>query len=107
MSLKIINWENVFSKSEEFKNNQPFPYGFIENVFEQDFYNALYETYPQVDSNWYKPTDYSRSATKRGFGKHLAARGDRFPEDQEDENLSSAWNKFFHYFMILKFCINS
>ena len=97
MTSKMINWENVFSKSEEFQNNQPFPYGFIENIFHSDFYNELYGTYPKIDSHWYKPTDYSRSATKRGFGNHFPAKGDRFPEDQEDENLSSAWNEFFHY----------
>ena len=106
MTSKMINWENVFSKSEEFQNNQPFPYGFIENIFHSDFYNELYGTYPKIDSHWYKPTDYSRSATKRGFGNHFPAKGDRFPEDQEDENLSSAWNEFFHYLHTDEFMTN-
>ena len=97
MSQKIINWDNVFVNSETFKNNKPFPFGFVENIFESDFYNMLYETYPKVDSNWYRPTGFGRSATKRGFGNHFAAKGDKFPLDQEDKKLSKAWNEFFHY----------
>ena len=106
MNQKIINWENVFANSETFKNNKPFPFGFVENVFEPDFYNMLYETYPKVDSNWYKPTHFDRSATKRGFGNHLASKGDKYPPDQEDAKLSKAWNEFFHYFYTDEFMNN-
>ena len=102
MTSKIINWDNVLSEAETFKNNEPFPFGFVENVFEPNFYKMLYDTYPKVDSHWYKPTDYSRSATKRGFGNHNP-RSERFPEDQNDENLSSSWNDLFHYLFTEEF----
>ena len=68
MNQKIINWTNVLANSETFKNNKPYSFGFVENVFEPDFYNMLYETYPKVGSSWYRPTHFDRSATKRGFG---------------------------------------
>ena len=61
MNQKIINWTNVFANSETFKNNKPFHFGFVENVFESDFYNVLYETYPKVDSSWHHAADFGRS----------------------------------------------
>jgi len=97
MSPKIIDWDKVFQNSETFKNNNPCPFGFVEDVFESDFYKNLQETYPKIDSNWYKPTHAGRSATKRGFGNHHANLGDEFPEDHEDNNLSKSWNDLFHY----------
>jgi len=107
MNSKIINWDNVLSKSDIFKNNKPFPFGFIENVFEPNFYKMLYETYPKVDSQWYKPTDFTRSATKRGFGNHIASgNGDKFIECQKDKNLSPAWNELFQYLFTDEFIQN-
>jgi len=108
MNQKIINWENVFANSETFKNNKPFPFGFVENVFEPDFYSMLYESYPKVDSSWRHPTDFGRSSTKRGFGNHKGGRGkeDQFPPDQEDKKLSKAWNEFFHYLYTDEFLNN-
>ena len=105
MNSKIINWDNILSKADIFKNNKPFPFGFIENVFEPNFYKMLYDTYPKVDSHWFKPTDYSRSATKRGFGNH-DPRVDKFPKYQKDENLSPAWNEFFNYLLTEEFMQN-
>ena len=34
---EIINWDNVFKQSDSFKNNQPFKFGFIEEIIERDF----------------------------------------------------------------------
>lgn len=103
---QIINWENVFANSETFRNNKPFPFGFVENVFEPNFYNMLYESYPKVDSSWHHPTDFTRSSTKRGFGNHKVGTNDAFPPDQEDKELSKAWNEFFHYFYTDEFMNN-
>tara|TARA_Y100001936_G_scaffold108493_1_gene106593 strand:- start:2101 stop:2751 length:651 start_codon:yes stop_codon:yes gene_type:complete len=93
----MINWNKVFENSQTFKTNKPCPFGFVENIFEPDFYKTLQETYPKIDSNWYNPTHPGRSATKRGFGNHNPHLGDEFPEDIEDKNLSDSWNNFFHY----------
>ena len=106
MNQKIINWENVFTNSETFKNNKPFPFGFVENVFEPDFYSMLYESYPKVDSSWHHPTDFGRSATKRGFGNHESPNKTDYPPDQEDEMLSKSWNEFFHYLYTDEFLNN-
>ena len=98
MNQKIINWTNVFANSETFKNNKPFHFGFVENVFEPDFYNVLYETYPKIDSSWRHVNSLGRSASKRGFGNHQGPNRTDYPLDQEDKMLGKAWNEFFHYF---------
>ena len=48
----IINWDNVFSESSTFKNNTPFKFAFIEEFFNRNFYEKLYETYPVIDNTW-------------------------------------------------------
>ena len=106
MNQKIFNWKNIFANSETFKNNKPYSFGFVENVFESDFYNILHETYPKIDSSWNHTTDFGRSATKRGFGKHKTPNKTNYPPDQKDETLSEAWNEIFHYFYTDEFLIN-
>ena len=39
----IINWENIFSKSEEFDNSKDPKFTFVENWIENDFYEKLYK----------------------------------------------------------------
>ena len=63
----MINWENVFRNSGTFKNNKPFPFGFVENFLHEDFYNELYNTYPEVDKDWFVPTAFDRTAKKDGL----------------------------------------
>ena len=106
MNQKIINWTNVFANSKTFKNNKPYSFGFVENIFESDFYNMLYETYPKVDSSWHHATDFGRSATKRGFGNHEFPNRTDYPPDQEDKMLSKSWNEFFHYLYTDEFLNN-
>ena len=47
--MEIINWKNVTEKSNEFKNQTPFKFGYIKNIFETSFYDRLYNTYPNLD----------------------------------------------------------
>ena len=44
---QIFNWDNLFKASQEFKNNKPFKFAFIEGIFKESFYKKLYETYPK------------------------------------------------------------
>ena len=37
IKMNIINWNNVNEKSEEFKNQKPFKFGFIKNIFTEPF----------------------------------------------------------------------
>ena len=48
----MVNWDNLFNQSDNFKNSKPFSFGFIENFFTDKFYDNLYETYPKIDETW-------------------------------------------------------
>lgn len=89
----MFNWNNILANSQTFKNNKPFPYGFIEEVLERDFYEKLRKTFPKEDDRWYIPQDMTRSAKKRYFGKDDWG----VAVDSDDPSLSKEWNDFHHY----------
>ena len=33
----VMDWENFFKQSENFKNSKPCKFAFVENVFKKDF----------------------------------------------------------------------
>ena len=90
---KIINWGNVFANSETFKNNKPFPFGFVEDVCYPDFYDALYRTFPKEDATWESSTNISRSSKRKLFGKDTKFKA----TDIGDPTMSEEWNQFHHY----------
>ena len=47
---KIVNWDNVFAKSEEFHNTSPTKFTFVENWIDENFYEKLYETFPKIST---------------------------------------------------------
>jgi hypothetical protein len=96
LSNKIINWDNVFKNSKVFQGNNPFPFGFIEGFFTNDFYEKLFNTYPKEDKKWIDPNDFARSAKRRWFGE-ADPNSDKCSIDLEDHSLSEAWNQLFHY----------
>jgi len=88
---KIINWDNVFAKSENFQSRKPFKYAYIKGVFNKEFYEKLYNTYPKRDETWTIGKDYRRST----FGKTLLQ--DNENEITNDDTLSPEWNEFKKY----------
>jgi len=64
----IVNWENFFRQSKNFKKNKPFKFAFVENFFENDFYEKLYKTYPSLDG-FADGSDLSKSQLIRHWGK--------------------------------------
>jgi len=99
----IINWENIFNKSEDFKNAKPFKFGYVEEFFKRDFYDKLYQTYPKFDETWEDGSDHSKSQLVRlweNYG-HQDAVGER-----DDPKLSDAWNKLKRYAMTEEFVSN-
>ena len=90
---KIFNWDNIFANSKTFKNNKPFPYGFVENVLYSDFYDALYKTFPKEDDTWESSTNISRSSKRKLFGKDTKYKA----ADISDPTMSDEWNVFHHY----------
>jgi len=92
MLTKIINWEKVFEKSNDFKNANPFKFGFIENIFQTEFYQKLFDTYPKLDK-FGNSSDYSRSQVVLQWGKS----GRKKVQEGDDTNLSEEWNLFKKY----------
>lgn len=101
---EIVNWENFFKESDNFRNRKPFRFGHIEEFFKRPFYEKLYETYPDPDDEtWIQSTQFSKSQFVRGFGKNNHG---EYAELCEDEKLSPEWNKLFRYFHTNEFVEN-
>ena len=99
----IINWENVFKSSENFKNNPHFKFGFIEDFFVKDFYEKLHQTYPKIDETWIDGSDHSKSQLAKFWGKF----GPKdVVENGDDPSQSEEWNKFKRYSMTDEFINN-
>jgi len=99
----IINWENVFKNSENFKNNPHFKFGFIEDFFVKDFYEKLYQTYPKIDETWIDGSDHSKSQLAKFWGNF----GPKdVVEEGNDPSQSEEWNKFKRYSMTDEFINN-
>jgi hypothetical protein len=98
----IVNWENVFKESESFKNQKPFRFGFIREFFHREFYEKLYEGYPDL-STFQDGSDLSRSQFSKiwgGFGQHDIV------ENIDDPNFNEYWNKFQRYTCTKEFIEN-
>ncbi|MGB6785769.1 MAG: 2OG-Fe(II) oxygenase [Nitrosotalea sp.] len=95
---KIINWENLYKNSETFKNNKPFRFAFVEEVFHRPFYEKLYETFPNPDNSWEQ--NQFRRVSKM---KPLLDGSD---ELKEELHLSKEWNDFKTYMCSKEFLEN-
>ena len=94
---EICDLENFFQQSKTFKNNKPFKYAFIEGFFKRDFYEKLFETYPEYekdDGYWSTSTKFSKHQFYRGWGKYNP---DHYVGQDPDPKLSPEWNKFFRF----------
>lgn len=90
----IINWKNVFEQSESFQNNKPFKFGFIEEFFNRDFYEKLYETFPKPDDKWFDAKSMQKSKIMRHWGE---VDENEIVSPGEDPSLSKEWNLFKKY----------
>ena len=90
----IINWDSVDNQSNSFKNQTPFRFAFIEDFFEREFYEKLFETYPKIDETW-KITNHP---TKTQLIKYWNGIGPNEVVGYEDDpQYSEEWNKFKRY----------
>jgi hypothetical protein len=92
---KIINWNLLTQHSEKFKNQQPFKFTFIENIISKDFYQKLYDTYPDL-SEFDDGSDMSKSQLVKNWGKDHYAKCEPTLSGK-DERFSSEWNEFKLY----------
>ena len=100
---KIVNWKNVFAKSDEFKNNKPCKYTFIEDFFEDDFYEELYKGYPKWDDSWISKSNFTKLQGSRAWGKYDPS---GIIGEEKDPTLNEAWNEWHQYAMSEEFIDN-
>tara|TARA_Y100000310_G_C20703955_1_gene832903 strand:- start:9980 stop:10663 length:684 start_codon:yes stop_codon:yes gene_type:complete len=93
--MNIINWETVFKKSQEFKNQQPFKFGYIKNIFTDAFYESLYGTYPKID-DFTDGSDMSKTQFVMQWGKSNYQKLEPVLPGS-DERFSENWNKLKLY----------
>ena len=89
----IVNWNQVFNESENFKNRTPTKWAFIEGFLEEKFYDELFKTYPKFDESWSLEDSYDKISYRK------------FWKRDENENIiteynneySKTWNDFMSY----------
>jgi hypothetical protein len=90
----IVNWDAVNKQSESFQNQTPFHFAFIEEFFSRDFYEKLYDTFPNIDDSW----SLANTSTKTQFVKYWNGMGSTGVVGEEDDpQFSEEWNKFKRY----------
>ena len=90
----MINWDKLMEKSNNFKNQKPFNFSFIEEFFNHEFYERLYSSYPKFDSSWNKHADTDKFQLNKTWN-NLPTSEINKPGD--DPTMSEHWNKLKRY----------
>ena len=99
----LVNWENVYQKSNDFKSQQPFKFGFVPNFFNQSFYDELYLNYPEIDDSWGVNSDLSKfQYYKILFSKNKDTKKPNWNENE----LSKSWALLYNLFQSDEFISN-
>lgn len=98
----IINWENLLKKSNDFKKNKPFKFGFVEEFFDRNFYTKLYDAYPKIDDSWSIVSTPSKYQLAKFWNQQNSEELEVL-SDQNDSSVSEEWNKFKRYIMTKEF----
>ena len=101
--MNIVNWQNAYDKSSNFKNSSPIKWAFVKEFLDRDFYEELYKTFPKFDNTWYL-TDSDEKLAYRKFWK--TDEGDYYTDGtsrehiiitEHDSRYSESWNKFLNH----------
>lgn len=95
MTNTIVNWDNVFKQSNNFKKNKPFRFGFVEGFFEKHVYDKLFETYPIIDDSWRIVSDHSKHQLNKFWRNYPDGR--IIEKHEDDPSYSQYWNDFKRY----------
>ena len=102
MNSEIINWENLLQKSNDFKNNKPFKFGFVEQFFNKNFYNKLYESYPKIDDSWSIISTPSKYQLAKFWNRSNTSELEILT-NEKDESVGKEWNELKQYAMTDEF----
>ena len=93
--MNIVNWENVFKNSENFQHQEPFKFGFIKNIFTDNFYQNLYKDYPKI-VDFLDGSDMSKSQFVMEWGKSKYEKSEPVLSGT-DKKFSKNWNELKLY----------
>lgn len=99
---KIINWDNIFSYSDEFQNNSPCKWAFIEDFFDKEFYEKLYNSFPK-DDVMERVSAVDKDSLRTLWGNDSDG---NIPTDFHDSRFSESWNELHHYLFNDEFFTN-
>ncbi len=93
MILNIVNWQNAYDQSSNFKNSSPTKWAFVKEFLNKDFYEELYKTYPKFDNTYNVKDSYDCLSYQR-FWK---GNGMTNLIQEYDSRYSESWNKFMEH----------
>jgi hypothetical protein len=91
--LDIVNWQNAYEQSSNFKNQNSTKWAFVEEFLDRNFYEELYKTYPKFDNTWREEDSYDRLAYRKFWKKDK----EESVITEHDSRYSESWNKFLKY----------
>jgi len=101
--LNIVNWQNAYDKSSNFKSSGPPKWAFVKEFLDRDFFEELYHTFPKFDDTW-NITDNEEKLAYRKFWKTDESRyyTDGTPREHNlvqeyDSRYSEPWNRFLKH----------
>ena len=93
MILDVVNWQNAYEQSSNFKNQNSTKWAFVEEFLDRNFYEELYKTYPKFDNTWREEDSYDRLAYRKFWKKDKK----ESVITEYDSRYSKSWNKFLKY----------
>ena len=101
--MNIVNWQNAYDKSSNFKSSGPPKWAFVKEFLDRDFFEELYNTFPKFDDTW-NITDDEEKLAYRKFWKTDESRyyTDGTPREHNlvqeyDSRYSEPWNRFLKH----------
>ena len=94
---KIFELDKFMNESENFKNNKPFKFAYIENIFKPDFYQKLHDGYPDEENEMLQSTQFSKNTLYRDFANMFDVTENENAKSAEDPKLNQQWNKLYQY----------
>ena len=93
MILDVVNWQNAYEQSSNFKNQNSTKWAFVEEFLDRNFYEELYKTYPKFDDTWSEMDSYDRV----GYRKFWKRDEETNHIQEYDSRYNESWNKFLEY----------
>ena len=103
MILDVVNWQNAYEQSSNFKNSGPTKWAFVKEFLNKDFYEELYKTFPKFDNTWDEEDSDKKLAYRKFWERDEGGYyTDGTPKEHNliqkyDSRYSKSWNEFLKH----------